>query len=408
MSDAAALTPPAETSTLVLTPPEPVAAVAPAKAGGMVPLDTAALPGLDQKVSDYVTSIVSLDPHSPAFGAKADDIRTMGDDDIRAAAESSNRLLQAPMRAMSKGDFSEGSKVSKSLLELRRTIEDLDPGQASGVKKLLGIIPFGDKLQDYFRKYESSQSQLDGILRALYSGQDELRKDNASLEQEKAHLWETMQRLGQYIYIAEHLDVALEAKIAEIQATDADKAKTLQQDVLFYVRQKHQDLLTQLAVSIQGYLAIDLVRKNNIELVKGVDRATTTTVSALRTAVIVAQALANQRLVLDQINALNITTSNMIQSTSELLATQSVAINKQAADSTIGIDKLQAAFANVYQAMDAIDSFKLQALDSMQATIATLETEIDKSQQYVNRVRSADERASHDPGPLDLGSGGAR
>jgi uncharacterized protein YaaN involved in tellurite resistance len=407
MSDAA-LTPPAETSTLVLTPPEPVAAVAPAKAGGMVPLDTATLPGLDQKVSDYVTSIVSLDPHSPAFGAKADDIRTMGDDDIRAAAESSNRLLQAPMRAMSKGDFGEGSKVSKSLLELRRTIEDLDPAQASGVKKLLGIIPFGDKLQDYFRKYESSQSQLDGILRALYSGQDELRKDNASLEQEKAHLWETMQRLGQYIYIAEHLDAALEAKIAEIQATDADKAKTLQQDVLFYVRQKHQDLLTQLAVSIQGYLAIDLVRKNNIELVKGVDRATTTTVSALRTAVIVAQALANQRLVLDQINALNTTTSNMIQSTSELLATQSVAINKQAADSTIGIDKLQAAFANVYQAMDAIDSFKLQALDSMQATIATLETEIDKSQQYVNRVRSADERATQDPGPLDLGSGGVQ
>ncbi len=406
MSDAS-LTPPVETESLVLAPPAPVAAVAPAKAGGMVPLDQAALPGLDQKVQDYVTSIVALDPHSPAFGAKADDIRTMGDADIRASADTSNRLLQAPTRAMSKGDFAEGSKVSKSLLDLRRTIEDLDPAQATGVKKLLGLIPFGDKFEDYFRKYESSQSQLDGILRSLYSGQDELRKDNASLDQEKSHLWETMQRLAQYIYIAEHLDAALVAKIAEVQPTDADKAKALQEDVLFYVRQKHQDLLTQLAVSIQGYLAIDLVRRNNVELVKGVDRATTTTVSALRTAVIVAQALANQRLVLDQINALNTTTSNMIQSTSELLATQSVAINKQAADSTIGIDKLQAAFANVYQAMDAIDAFKLQALDSMSQTITTLQTEIDKSQQYVTRVRQSDERASGGTGPLDIGSGGA-
>jgi len=401
------LTPPAETSTLVLAPPQPVAAVAPAKAGGMVPLDQAALPGLDQKVQDYVSSILSLEPRSPAFDAKADDIRTMGDADIRAAAETSNRLLQAPMRAMSKGDFTEGSKVSKSLLELRRTIEDLDPAQATGVKKLLGLIPFGDKLQDYFRKYENSQSQLDGILRALYSGQDELRKDNASLEQEKAHLWETMQRLGQYIYIADHLDAALVAKVQEIQAADPDKAKAIQEDVLFSVRQKHQDLLTQLAVSIQGYLAMDLVRKNNVELVKGVDRATTTTVSALRTAVIVAQALSNQRLVLDQINALNTTTSNLIQSTSELLATQTVAINKQASDSTIGIDKLQAAFANVYQAMDAIDTFKLQALDSMQQTISTLEGEVQKSQQYVDRVRRSDERAA-DPGPLDLGSGGTK
>jgi uncharacterized protein YaaN involved in tellurite resistance len=402
------LTPPAETSTLVLAPPQSVAVVAPAKAGGMVPLDQAALPGLDQKVDDYVTSILALDPHSPAFDAKANDIRTMGDGDIRAAAETSNRLLQAPMRAMSKGDFAEGSNVSKSLLELRRTIEDLDPAQATGVKKLLGLIPFGDKLQDYFRKYENSQKQIDGILRALYSGQDELRKDNASLEQEKAHLWETMQRLGQYIYIADHLDAALVTQIQQLQATDADKAKAIQEDVLFSVRQKHQDLLTQLAVSIQGYLAMDLVRKNNLELVKGVDRATTTTVSALRTAVIVAQALSNQRLVLDQINALNVTTSNMIQSTSELLATQTVAINKQAADSTIGIDKLQAAFANVYQAMDAIDTFKLQALDSMQATITTLESEVQKSQQYVARVRQSDERSAADPGPLDLGSGGTR
>jgi uncharacterized protein YaaN involved in tellurite resistance len=402
------LTPPAETSTLVLAPPQPVAAVAPAKAGGMVPLDQAALPGLDQKVQEYVTSILSLDPHSPGFDAKADDIRTMGDADIRAAAETSNRLLQAPMRAMSKGDFTEGSKVSSSLLELRRTIEDLDPAQATGVKKLLGLIPFGDKLQDYFRKYENSQSQIDGILRALYSGQDELRKDNASLEQEKAHLWDTMQRLGQYIYIADHLDASLVAKVQELQATDPDKAKAIQEDVLFSVRQKHQDLLTQLAVSIQGYLAMDLVRKNNLELVKGVDRATTTTVSALRTAVIVAQALSNQRLVLDQINALNTTTSNLIQSTSELLATQTVAINKQASDSTIGIDKLQAAFANVYQAMDAIDTFKLQALDSMQQTISTLETEVQKSQQYVSRVRQADERSAADPGPLDLGSGGTK
>ena len=74
---------------------------------------------------------------------------------------------------------------------------------------------------------------------------------------------------------------------------------------------------------------------------------------------IVAQALANQKLVLDQITALNTTTSNLIESTSELLATQSVDINKQAASATVGIEKLQAAFANIYQSMDAIDTFKV-------------------------------------------------
>ncbi|MEJ7697304.1 MAG: toxic anion resistance protein [Candidatus Limnocylindrales bacterium] len=105
----------------------------------------------------------------------------------------------------------------------------------------------------------------------------------------------------------------------------------LKEDMLFSVRQKHQDLLTQLAVSVQGYLALDVIRRNNLELIKGVQRATTTTVSALRTAVIVARALADQKLVLDQITALNTTTSNLIESTSEMLRHQSGQINEQAA-----------------------------------------------------------------------------
>jgi uncharacterized protein YaaN involved in tellurite resistance len=383
---AAQLPPPADAATLTLTPPQPVAAVAPETSASMVPLDMAALPGLDKMAAEYVDDLVELDSKSPEFAAKSESIRTMGDDDIRAAAEVSNRLLQSPVKTMGKGGFDEGSKVSGTLLELRRTIEDLDPKEASGVKKLLGIIPFGDKLRDYFRRYESAQTHLNAILNALYEGQDELRRDNAALEQEKTHLWETMQRLGQYIYLAQHLDSALTAKIAQIGATDAERAKTLLEDVLFYVRQKHQDLLTQMAVSIQAYLALDLIRKNNIELIKGVDRATTTTISALRTAVIVAQALANQRLVLNQITALNTTTSNLIESTSQMLASNTVSINEQAAGSTIALDKLQAAFNNIYQTMDAIDTFKQQALGAMQTTINTLSTEITKAQTYLSRA----------------------
>jgi uncharacterized protein YaaN involved in tellurite resistance len=397
------LTPPTSTE-LTLTPPAPVAAVAPTAAEGMVPIDAAALPGLDAKVSEYVEGIVTLDVHSPAFATKAGDVRSMGDDDIRAAAETSNRLLTSPVRAMQQGPLSQGGKVASTLLDLRRTIEDLDPKQATGVKKLLGMIPFGDKIVDYFRKYESAQSHLDGIIKALYDGQDELRLDNAALEQEKLHLWETMQRLNQYIYIAKKLDATLTERIAQIEATDPEKAKALRDDVLFYVRQKHQDLLTQQAVSIQGYLAIDLVRKNNLELIKGVDRATTTTIAALRTAVIVAQALANQKLVLDQITALNTTTSNLIESTSEMLKTQSVDIHKQAAEATIGIESLQTAFSNIYQSMDALDTFKLQALDAMSQTVTALETEIDKSQSYLQRVRASDAKetdSGHDV--LDLG-----
>jgi uncharacterized protein YaaN involved in tellurite resistance len=394
------LEPPAPTG-LTLEAPPPVAPVTPSAASTMVPLDRAALPGLESMARDFAASIVTLDVRSPEFTTKAESIRTLGDADIRAAAAVTNRMLDTPVRAVSRKGFEAGSQVSQSLLDLRKTIEDLDPAKASGVRKLLGIIPFGDQLRDYFHRYESAQTHINAILNALYQGQDELRKDNAALEQEKTHLWDTMQRLAQYVYVVEQLDTSLTATIAEIETSDAERIKAFKDDLLFYVRQKHQDLLTQLAVSIQGYLAIDLIRKNNTELIKGVDRATTTTISALRTAVIVAQALANQRLVLNQITALTTTTSKMIESTSKLLATQSVTINEQAASSTIGIDKLQAAFTNIYQTMDAIDAFKAQALSSMQTTIDTLSAEVQKSQNYLARARESDARDARGSHPSE-------
>jgi uncharacterized protein YaaN involved in tellurite resistance len=101
----------------------------------------------------------------------------------------------------------------------------------------------------------------------------------------------------------------------------------------------------------------------------------------------VSQALGRQKLVLDQITALNTVTSNLIESTSEQLRIQGAAINQQAAESTIDIAKLQAAFDNVFQTMDALDTFRAQAVDSMAQTIQALEGQIERAQPYLERTR---------------------
>src|SRR5713101_2516731 len=183
--------------------------------------------------------------------------------------------------------------------------------------------------------------------------------------------------------MAGRLDDGVTDKLASIEAADSEKARALKEDVLFYVRQKRQDLLTQLSVNVQAYLALDLIRKNNLELIRGVERATTTTVSALRTAVIAALALGNQRLVLDQITALNTTTGNLIESTSQLLRQQVTEIQNQAASATVSVEKLQAAFNNVYATIDTIDTFKLQAIESMRVTIDNLSKEVARAQVYI-------------------------
>ena len=388
---------------LTLIPPQPVPVVTESDASAMVRVDSATASKVDGMVNDYIKSLASLDPHSQDFANKVNAIHSMGNDEIRQSASVSNRLLDKPVKAMESGPFSKGANVSKSLVDLRHTVEDLDPSQQGlmNPKHLFGLIPFGNRLRDYFARYQSAQGHLNAIIQALYHGQDELRQDNAAIEQEKVNIWDIKGKLEQYIYLAGKLDAALAAQIDTIAQTDPERAKALREDVLFYVRQKRQDLLTQLAVNAQGYLALELVRKNNLELIKGVDRATTTTVSALRTAVIVAQALTNQKLVLNQITALNTTTGNLIESTSQMLKDQSGQIHEQAASATVSIEKLQAAFANIYATMDMIDNYKLQALDSMQKTIDALTGEVQKSQSYLERARNA-------PASAAIASGGTR
>jgi len=370
-----------------LTPPAPVATVSPERAAGLVPLDQGQKTKLDERVDGFIDELIAADANSPEFGKKVDQITNMGRREIAEAAGHSNRFLDRPTRAMDKD-----SAVGTDLAELRRTIEDLDPGKRGNLmapRKLFGVIPFGSKLRNYFDGYKSAQSHISTILARLAGGKDELLKDNAAIDVERQGLWAAMGRLEQMIHVAKTLDARLEQKAADLDATDPAKAKAIRETALFYIRQRTQDLLTQMAVTVQGYLALDLVKKNNVELVKGVDRASTTTVSALRTAVTVAQALTNQKLVLDQITALNTTTASMIDSTGELLRTQTGVIHQQAAASTIPIDTLKRAFQNIYQTMDAIDTFKLQALDSMKQTVNVLTDEVEKSRGYIARAEGA-------------------
>ena len=380
-----------EPTNLVLTPPEPVPALAPEKAVGLVPVDDAKRTQLQERVETFIDDLVAQDVNSPEFGKRVDAISAMGQKEIREAAGQSNRFLDRPVKAMDQ----EGS-VGSDLAELRRTIEDLDPGKRGDLlapQKLFGIIPFGNKLRNYFDSYKSSQTHIASILKSLQGGKDELLMDNAAIDVERSNLWNAMGRLEQMIVLSKTMDERLEDKANELDHTDPAKAKAIRESALFYVRQRTQDLLTQMAVTVQGYLALDLVKKNNVELVKGVDRASTTTVSALRTAVTVAQALTSQKLVLEQITALNTTTANIIDSTGKLLKSQTATIHEQAAGATIPIEVLQRAFQNIYDTMDTIDAFKLKALDSMKTTVNLLGTEVEKSKGYIARAEGAAQNA---------------
>lgn len=386
------MTAPASSGTLALTPPAPVPVVAQEQVEGMLPVAPARMVELRKMSEVYVADLEKLAPNSPELAAKVDEISQVGAEELRASANVSNRMLDRPSSALAgtagKSNASAQAKVSKTLGDLRRSVEELSPRGADlgAKKKILGFIPAGDKIDKYFDRYRSAQSQLDAITKALAAGQDELRKDNAAIEEERANLWKLMGTLTEYAVLLNALNEAVGKRADELELTDPHRAVAFKSEVQFAVVQRHQDVLTQLAVAAQGYLAMDMVKKNNVELIKGVERARTTTLSALRTAVIVAEALTNQRLVLSQISALNTTTSEVIANNAAMLRQQSADIQQQAASSSIDIAKLQQAFDDVFATMDTVDTFRAHAVDNMQQTVTALEGQLVRARPYLERA----------------------
>ena len=403
MSNPLDLTPdqtPAVENPLQLEPPAPAAEVEvrePEKVGGIILVDAETQQQHAETAQKFLDELLDAPLHSPEFQTRMAQLTRLGADTMNQAADSSNRMLQRPAAALAATGEDAASRTGRSLAELREIVTELDPNRhdLTGGKRLLKFLPGGNAIERYFRKYESAQDQLDAITKALKGGQDELRMDNAAIQTERDHLWAALGQLANYAVLARYLGDGLEQRIASLRAEGrTDEATTLETDALFYVRQRHQDLMTQMAVSVQGYLALDVVKKNNTELIKGVDRALDTTVAALRVAVIASQALAQQQIVLSQIEALNTTTADMIVSTSELLRSQGAAIHQQAAQATVDPAKLQQAFDNVFQAIDEIDRYKVEATRSIKQTVEVLEGQVGRARLQLERSHSSDAQAA--------------
>ena len=379
----------AEAVSLKLSPPPAVVMVEPEQAERQVTVSDEASERIDRIVAGFVEAVAALDVHGDEYHRRVSDINNLGDREIRATSEMSNRLLDRPVRAMS-GVLEGKAPIGRSLVELRHTVEDLNPAKynltGDRPRKVLGVIPFGDRVRGYFDRYAKAQGHIQGVVRALEEGRSELERDNAAIAQEERSLWTEMETLRQYALMAQRLDEALETRIDAVGGSDPARGRALREDILFPVRRRRQEILTQLAVATQGYAALRVVEQNNHEVIRAIQTATTTTVAALRTAVMVAQALTNQRLVVEQLKAVNDVTSGMIEGTSVLLREQSTEVETRATSPGVDMAALQRAWDNVFAALDQIDRYKLNALQAMKVTVRELTGQVERSKAYVERL----------------------
>lgn len=306
--------------------------------------------------------------------------------DTMQASANKNSLLQVQVGNLSKtGD--EGGVVAKGLTELQLQLKDLDPSVMDFAKTgLLGKL--FNPMRAYFARYEKADSVIADIVLSLDKGKTTLKNDNTTLEIEQQALRDLTKKLQKEIQLGTMMDQSIEVQIEEAKGRneDLEKIKFITEEVLFPLRQRIMDLNQMLVVNQQGIMAMEVVIRNNKELIRGVDRAKTVTISALKIGVTVASAVYNQKIVLQKIVALNETTNNIISSTSKLLKDQGVEIQKQAIEANISVDTLKTAFADVISALESINTYKQEALPKMKETIGQFRELADQGEKQIQQL----------------------
>lgn len=313
--------------------------------------------------------------------------------DLMKQSESKNKMLDFQIKSLYTKS-AEGGSVAKTLLDLQKEVKDIDPNSVDFTRKGLFGKLF-NPIRNYFEKYQKASDIIENLVEELQKGSDMLKRDNITIGQEMESIRELTKNLNKSIIMGQMIDDRLTLEIEQVKSTgqDMEKIKFFEEELFFPLKQRILDLQTILTVNQQGFIAMDILKKNNRELIRGVDRAKVVTINALKIAVIVAKALADQEIVLKKIQALNTTTNNLIASTAEKLKTQGVSIQQQASETMLNAETLKKAFADCMEAMENVSKYRQEALPRMSQTILEFRELAEKGENAISRIERGNEIA---------------
>lgn len=310
--------------------------------------------------------------------------------DTMQKSSQKNALLEISIKNLSKmGD--EGGEVAIGLTELQRAMKDLDPSMIDFTKKgFFGRV--ANPIRTYFDKYQKADNVINDIMESLEKGKITLKNDNTTLEIEELSMRDLTKKLAKEIEMGIMMDEEISDALNKAKANndDPDRISFVSEEILFPLRQRIMDMQQMIVVNQQGIIAIEVIRRNNKELIRGVDRAKNVTISALRTATIVASALYNQKIVLKKIDLLNKTTNDLISGTSKMLKEQGAEIQRQSIESNISVDTLKSAFSDTLEALNAISSYKQEALPRLKETISQFKELADLGEKQISKLEKSE------------------
>jgi uncharacterized protein YaaN involved in tellurite resistance len=158
-------------------------------------------------------------------------------------------------------------------------------------------------------------------------------------------------------------------------------------------------------VCVNGYLALDVLKKTSREMIVGCDRVATTGMSALSVAQVVARATGNQIEVMNMLSGVNSAIEGLIAESGKQLNNHVERVAQFGGNPLLGIEKMKEMFDLTFKAMDTLDSFRTKAVEVMGQNNQIIKEQLGRADTYLDKVRQEKLSAVADPalaGPVSL------
>ncbi len=271
-----------------------------------------------------------------------------------------------------------GGKVSKDMVDLRMTLNQINPHEMShsGFRGVISALPLANRLNSMLAvlekiaiRYQTVSQQVKTIESQLREGRMMLVRDNIELRM----LYEQVEAQQVVIRKNGYLGELLMQQLEELleRTTDLRKGERVR-EALFDVSIRVQNLRAMDEVHVQLFVSIDMTRQNNTRLGQSVDQTLTLATNVVMVGLALQSALARQKRVMEA----NKRTREFI---GDLLVANAASIKQHTAEigdiykePVVAIDKLTQAHNDLIEAINLVDRLKNEGIDATRQNIATL------------------------------------
>lgn len=215
-----------------------------------------------------------------------------------------------------------------------------------------GFKKFFNPTVKYFHKIEQEESYVEEAIRELEKIKDTFKNDNITLQLEMDKLKNVIDKINQEYEKGNELKTKVMHVIekAKEEGIEENKIIRYRENVLIPLDKRVFDLKQMSIVNEQSYLGLEMIIRNNKEIIRNIERIKNVTMVAFRTAVLVAKSINHQQIVLKKMNTLEGHAENVITGANSVFS-------------------LKQSFRNVYDVLEEVS-------DETKETIPEIETKM--------------------------------